>query len=638
MNRKKFLQNSALGGLGLVMIPWLTACTGDSHLSHSADYKKLVEGLLTDWCDGMIRVQVNKPEDATVHGMLVCPACDEIHARSMDAVYPFMYLAKTTGAQKYLDAGIAAMEWANNNVSRPDGSWTNTLDPKSWNGITVFGAISLAEALYYHGDLLSEERRQRWTVRLEEAAAFVFKKFERVDRTNINYGATTLYALNLMGRMLNRPDYLARSKAFAEEIKVFFTSPNAFLYGEIKPKADKLSAKGLRGIDLGYNVEESLNGIVLYALHEKDDELLELVTKALNTHLEFMLPDGGWDNSWGTRMYKWSYWGSRTCDGSSLAYGMLADRNPAFGTAAVRNTELLQRCTADGLLHGGIHYVDQGIKPCVHHTFSHAKPLAYLLDNWEHLPETDGSAPLPRTLADGLKHFPELDTTMFARGKWRGTVTAYDAIYYKGNFRQAAGGALSVLYHLDAGLLFAASMPVYKLVEVYNQQPQPAEDFALTPRIETYADGVWYTNLFDRAATMTSEDSAGKATIKAKAQLKNEANEVDTHTAADFQIRYECSEEVLKIMATTTGDVSAPTAFVIPVLATSDEAVTQNAPNELQIQKAGGVLRITSSVPLSIKGGLGKRVFNMVPGAAAVPIVAEIAVGSQQVELSLELP
>jgi|GEM_PF-2006982 len=203
MNRKAFLQLSAVGGFGAMMAPWLDSCAADTAPLHSEAFKKLTEDLLKDWCDGMIRTMVNKPGNTTEHGMMVCPACDEIHARSMDAVYPFMYLAKSTGEQKYLDAGIAALEWAEN-VSRPDGSWTNTLDPKSWNGITVFGAISLAEALYYHGDLLDEDRRQRWTTRLEKAAEFVFKKFERIDRTNINYGATTLYALNLMGRMLNR--------------------------------------------------------------------------------------------------------------------------------------------------------------------------------------------------------------------------------------------------------------------------------------------------------------------------------------------------------------------------------------------------------------------------------------------------
>ena len=43
--------------------------------------------------------------------------------------------------------------------------------------------------------------------------------------------------------------------------------------------------------------------------------MLDQTVAALRTHMEFMLPDGAWDNSWGTRNYKWSWWGSRTSDG-----------------------------------------------------------------------------------------------------------------------------------------------------------------------------------------------------------------------------------------------------------------------------------------------------------------------------------
>ncbi len=101
--------------------------------------------------------------------------------------------------------------------------------------------------------------------------------------------------------------------------------------------------KGLLPIDIGYNVEESLNGVVQYAVHKKDEKLIQLLTESLNGHLEFMLPDGAWDNSFGTRQNKWTYWGSRTTDGCQPAFTLLADRNPAFGTAAILSTELLKR-------------------------------------------------------------------------------------------------------------------------------------------------------------------------------------------------------------------------------------------------------------------------------------------------------
>lgn len=72
---------------------------------------------------------------------------------------------------------------------------------------------------------------------------------------------------------------------------------------------------GCLPVDLGYNIEESLPNLAYYALMADNQELLAIVERSMNTHLEFMLPDGAWDNSWGTRSFKWTYWGGRTSDG-----------------------------------------------------------------------------------------------------------------------------------------------------------------------------------------------------------------------------------------------------------------------------------------------------------------------------------
>lgn len=78
-------------------------------------------------------------------------------------------------------------------------------------------------------------------------------------------------------------------------------------------------------MDIGYNVEESLPALLQYALLEQDEEIRVLAVKAMRVHLEFMLLDGAWDNSFGTRNYKWSYWGSRTSDGCAAGYGLADD-------------------------------------------------------------------------------------------------------------------------------------------------------------------------------------------------------------------------------------------------------------------------------------------------------------------------
>jgi hypothetical protein len=469
---------------------------------------------------------------------------------------------------------------------------------------------------------LDEATRNAWTKRLEKAGQYIYDTFT-IDFTNINYPGTAVYGLDLIGEVVKRDDFKTKSKELAQQVKVYFTPNEGLLFGECKKSSSKLSVKGLHGVDLGYNVEETLNSLVMYALKHNDESLLQIVTKSLNSHLEFMLPDGAWDNSWGNRMYKWSYWGSRTCDGSQPAFGMMAHINPSFGTAAVINTELLKRCTDNGLIHGGPHFISAGIPPCVHHTFTHAKPLAALLDHWDHLPEINTNTSLPRATADGVKHFKDLDVFLFARGDWRGTVSAYDAEYhYKEDFRQASGGALGVLYHDKVGLLCAASMAEYALVEKNNQQPQPNKDICLTPRVEVFKDDVWYTNLYDLPATVTSEDADGVIKLIADVKLKNVDRQEVEGTASAFDITYKCSADKTEIKVNTKQDVTVQTAFVLPIVSPNNEVVTNVSDTEITIQKPEGLVTIKANVPLKIKDMAGNRTFNMVPGVEAIPIEA----------------
>ena len=620
MKRRNFLQLSTLAGVGLSlpMSGLLQSCA--DHPEHSLEFKNLISGLLKDWSDGMLKVQINNPSNLEVHGALGCPSCSHIHGRCMDAVYPFLYMADKTGDEKYIEGAKLVMLWAENNVSQENGAWTVIKNPKSWKGITIFGAIALAEALHYHGHVLDEATRKAWIIRLEKAGQYIYDTFT-IDFTNINYPGTAVYGLDLIGGVVNREDFKAKSKELAQQVKAYFTPNEGLLFGECKKSSSKLSEKGLHGVDLGYNVEETLNSLVMYALKKKDEELLQILTKSLNSHLEFMLPDGGWDNSWGNRMYKWSYWGSRTCDGSQPAFGMMSHINPAFGTAAVKNTELLQRCTADGLIHGGPGFIEAGIPPCVHHTFTHAKPLAALLDHWDHLPEINSNSSLPRTTADGVKHFKDLDVFLFARGDWRGTVSAYDAEYhYKYDFRQASGGALGVLYHNKVGLLCAASMAKYEMVEKNNQQIQPGKDICLTPRVEVFKDDVWYTNLYDLPATVTSNDENGTIELVANTKLKNADRKEITGTASAFDIDYNCSVNETEIKVNTKQDIIEKTAFVLPIISPSSEVVTAISDNEITIQKPEGLVTIKANVPIKTKEISGKRTFNMVPGVEALPL------------------
>ncbi|MBD5779518.1 hypothetical protein IEN85_08430 [Pelagicoccus sp. NFK12] len=574
----------------------------------------MIESLLQRWCDGMIGVQIDAPSDPSRHGAIDCPACGRIHGRCMDAVYPFFSLAKSSGNTRYLEAGKAVFEWSKN-VSQPDGSWTVTANPRSWRGITVFGAIALAETLYHHGDLLDQATRERWTERLELAANYIYENFD-LRFANINYGFTALYALNLLGRHLGEERYLARSRELAAEAPHFFTNPNHLLYGEAKP-VNALSARGMLAVDLGYNVEESLNGLTLYALQERDESLLALLTSSLASHLEFMLPDGGWDNSWGTRQFKWTYWGSRTSDGCQIAYAAMAKHNSKFASAALRNTMLMERCTSkDGLLYGGIHYREEGLPPCSHHTFAHAKSLAYLLDSGT-APESQAK---PLSLCGGarIKRFPEIATDLLSIGPWRATVTAYDFIYRPG-VQQATGGTLSLLWHETLGPLCAASMADYQLVEPYNQQkPKSDIDFALTPRLEACVKDIRYSNLYDLKATFTSSHSTDGIQVDVSTKLNNRHYQSMEQTC---KLSYRFAKEFVQIQVQS----QFPARYVLPILSPVSDQARHPSASRIEIEKEAGTLTIESDSPLEVVCPLGCRTFNLVPGAQALPIAMTVA-------------
>jgi RNase P/RNase MRP subunit p29 len=641
MNRRNFINSLAAGSASLSLLPnFAFADTQEKETAVGTKFDTLTKQLLVDWCDGMMRHQINDPDNPKLHGALACPACDHIHGRCSDALYPFLHLANVTGDQKYTRAAIDVYNWAERNVKNDDGSWRNDIRPKAWRGTTIFGAIALAEALHYHGNVLDDETRAAWTARLDEAVGgYLYRDFKKIDFTNLNYGMTGVYGFHLFGELLNNQKYTARGLQFVNRVKEFFTQPNTLLWGEGKPN-DLRSGRGHLPVDLGYNVEESINGIALYALEVNDTELLELVTKSMSGHLEFMLPDGAWDNSWGTRSQKWCYWGSRTSDGCQPAFSMMADRNPAFGTAAIRNAELLQHCTADGLIHGGPHYVTHGVKPCIHHTFTHAKVMAFVQDKMKVMPKFDGSTPLPRVTAKGVKHFPELSVWLVSKGPWRATVSAYDFLYRTKktkNLQQPTGGSIAVLHHEKVGTLLAGSMAKYIMVEPLNMQPQPNEDFAFTPRIEVRKDDQWFTNLYDLKTHVSFKEAASNITFDVKGTMVDEARNPIENEASEFELNYtfEADNVTISVPPAETPSPQDRT-LVLPVLSPTGEEVRVVSDNRIEIIKPDGTVVVECNRPLSIKKTEKERVFNMVPGAEAVPIMVEIPAGEKQdVELTI---
>jgi hypothetical protein len=637
LTRREMLQLSATAATALSL-------PGFAEAAQPASQENLYAQLLQKWCDGLLAHQATTPDPA-LRGALLCPACAIIHGRCGDAVYPLLRVAHTTGKARYLEAALLVHEWSEQQVSRADGSWINDVTLSSWKGITVFHAIALAEALHHHGEILDTATRQRWTDRLARAAKFL-DAFITIDTGNINYPVTASHCFALCARALGDPHYSDRARELAHASLEYFT-PNGILFGEGHPQT-AVTAKKCRPVDLGYNVEESLPALAQYAILTNDKPVLDQTIAALRTHMEFMLPDGAWDNSWGSRNYKWTWWGSRTSDGCHPAYVLLADHEPKFREVAWRNLELMASCTHNNVLYGGPHYFEHGDQPCIHHTFTHAKAMATVLDS--NAPATPPSPRLtiPRDEPYTVKSFPEIATHLIATGPWRATVTGYDFEYIErvqsggggaGGGGHASGGALSLLYHQTLGPILTASMTEYQMIEISNQQVHlDKPHMCLTPRIEL-AGKQTYTSLSDfEATTIEGIEFAGKIpniSFDVKGRLLTASHQSPSAGEARYHLVYHFTQSVVEISATAEAPSETALQFILPVISTSTEQVTQPDAKTIQIKKANGTLTIRTTAAQGFASIPKERTFNLVPGFECVPIAITMQPG-QQIQIRLE--
>ncbi len=592
---------------------------------HATDYAQSVKSqadeLLQAWCDALLDYQVDHAHPG-LQGGLLCPACGRMHGRSGDAVLPLMYMAEHTGDMKYRDGALRLMKWMDN-VHQADGCWMNDIHVSNWNGTTVFQAIALYEAYHYQSHLLTDSVKATWRSHLLGAAEFIAanpfiysRKREGMRNMNINYSASAPYVLHVVGVMHDRPDFIALAKEIATGVKAYFTENDGFLFGE-GPEIYKKSANGCMPVDLLYNVEESLPNLLSYAQLVNDDELVDLIERSMQTHLEFMLPDGAWDNSWGTRSFKWTYWGGRTSDGFMGGYHALVARNPVFLSAIERNIAVLKAATHEGLLYGGMHYRSANEKACIHHTFGHAKALAaYLNQDIVSVSPTS----LPRDAAYGVKFFKDINTYLVAQGPWRATITGFDA-EYKTKGTHPMGGVMSLLWHEVAGPLFASTTNRYHLIESPNMQSIYNPDYQPGSVALVYTeDGVRYSNLDDLDFQLKWVSSKRKRhAFEAKVHLVdyNQAKQVE-ETAT---LRYEISDRCVTIVAKLPDALVAKgAALVLPLLA-DYEAIVEATSGGYRVQKPNCQIRVQTEQKLELPISLSERIFNPVPGFCYLPIL-----------------
>jgi hypothetical protein len=633
LTRREMLQLSTAGAAALgvrLAFPKLASAA----VGKTAE-ERLYSELLLTWCDGMVARQVTGLADPALRGGLLCAACGLIHGRCGDAVYPLLRVAHSTGNERYLRAAIEVHEWSERTVSRADGSWVNDVSLSTWQGITVFHAIALAEALKHHGSILDGAVRKQWTERLARAAKFL-DGFITIETGNINYPVTASLAFVLCGQVLENEHYVERGRGLAHEVLGQFTQ-DGFLIGEGHPLRG-VTAKGCRPVDLGYNVEESLPSLALYSVLADDTVVRDAVINAMKTHMEFMLPDGAWDNSWGTRNYKWSWWGSRTSDGCHPGFVLMAEHEPHFRQVARRNAELMVACTHEGLLYGGPDYFAHGDPACIHHTFTHAKALATVLDRGIFAVETGQRPKLPRDEAYGLKSFPVIGTRLAAIGLWRATVTDYDWEYVEdvqagsggdSGGGHASGGALSQLYHCALGPVLVASMTKYALIEMSNQQQyRDGPHMTLTPRIEC-AGKETYTSLDDLKAVLTATQTGGEIVFDAKGRMLTTGHKATPGEEVLYHLVYRLSEAGVELTASVNGAGPGQMRLIVPVIARTDEAFELLDAATVRIAKAKGTLKVSTDAAEGFETVPKERTFNLVPGFEAIPLTVVLEPGKE---------
>jgi len=634
VSRRKFILTAATGGIGLAMgnISRLGAAMALPFVDD--DLSLLSKSLSATWAATLLGLQIKDSADPAEKGGLRGPGTQTIYGRIGDTIYPFMHMARRTGDSRYIDASVLLFRWMEANVSQPDGSWLNE-KKETWKGTTVFATIALCEALRYHGDLMDTSFKNALHDRLMKAGDYINTNVN-IDYGNINYPISASYALSLLGTIHDNPQFREKGKSLAHQALKFFSHKDHFIFGEGTPYYEP-SKKGCFSVDLGYNVEESLPSLTLYGLLNKDEEILQMVTASLKTHMEFMLPDGGWDNSWGTRNYKWTYYGSRTSDGCQPAFALLADRDARFYTAALKNTQLMQQCTADGLLCGGPHYTAHHVPVSIHHTFTHIKALTTILDHGLPYKPTEitavseksvpTSSRIPRETAYGLRSFEDIQTWLIATGKFRATVTGYDREYKAMHNGHATGGALTMLWHEQTGPLLVAGMNTYQLVEAGNMQADTDPlSMPLTLRAEVTVGMVTYMNISCLDAVVTTNQVGNRIFVQVISRLVDKDQNDPPLGRVDCRAEYTFTPEKVSVSfhcGNHRGDYLNDIRIVMPVIAESTENVQIASDNKIHIMKSKVVLTISSSQPITRLTTTGDRLFNFVPGLEAAPFAIQ---------------
>lgn len=181
------------------------------------------------------------------------------------------------------------------------------------------------------------------------------------------------------------------------------------------------------------------------------------------------------------------------------------------------------------------------------------------------------------------------------------------------------GGALSMLWHTQAGPVFAATMNQYKLIEAPNMQSNSRKYLTGgTPRIELMQDGVAYSNLDDLNTDIDCHAEKGSCTFTVHTHLVDINQQAPPQGEVAMTMNYTYSEQGISIHVEHCDE---PVRFILPVIASPEEKVEFSS-HEIRIRKNKGVVCITcESGDMEIApADDDERIFNPVPGFSFIPL------------------
>ena len=533
---------------------------------------------MKEWCDTLLSYQVRTNTPYTDGGLL-CPACHVIHGRIADLCFPLTVIWSKTGDEKYLEEADRLIDWSEYNLISHEGLWYNDISNR-WYATSAFSAMSMGEAIYHFGDSLPKRYADKWKklfVRMADVFASIENRASFKPVTNYYCGISALLAM--AWRLTGDEKYIEKSKYWLGVALSRF-GEDGLLYGEGYPME---SEDGSRTVDMGYDLEESIPLLLRYS--SLTGEYTEYFREKLRCHLEFLLPDGGIDNSFGVRHNKWTYWGSRTSDGLIEGLSLVLD-DPTFAKACERVLSLYEKCTHKGLLAMPMaHETDE--PTCLHHTFAHTKALASLVCAETHA--KNERVKLPCEEKYGIKKYQNGNLALVSFGAWRATFSTCTNNRLGDNAANG-GGSMNLLYHDRYGILCAATSAKYFPSEPLNQQYLRRVD-----------DPPCMTTQFIVGGKMACQDKNARLsfdgmTVVAESELWKASY---TFTDKSLNIALECCNGT----------------YNIPIVCSKDQKVTVSTDKRsVRIED----LMITSDVPMDIDPQ--KRVFNQVGGLSYLPI------------------